>query len=116
MGDLVCINKPQEKDLIKISKEDETTPRSDRESEVPYSRAVVPTVDIYAAKVLFDLMQKMVEDTVDRRISLLEKQIGERDKEIMRAIRKIQARMVMEKSKAPQTWWQRLFNRKNDKH
>lgn len=111
MGDLVCINKPNETDLIKVTVEHESASSSNRESDAPYARAVVPTMDIYAARVLFNLTQKMVEDAVDRRVSLLEKHIAERDKEIMRTIRKVQARLVVQQNKVQLPWWRKLFNR-----
>lgn len=111
MGDLVCMNKLNETDLIKVTVVHEPASNSNRESEVPYSRAVVPTIDVYAARVLFTLTQKMVEDAVDRRVSLLEKNIEGRDKEIMRTIRKMQARMVVQQNKVQLPWWRRLFYR-----
>lgn len=111
MGDLVCMNKRDETDLIKDTADHDTVSDSNRETGGPYSQAVVPTIDIYAAKVLFNLTQKMVETAVDRRVSLLEKSIEERDKEMMRTIRKMQARMVMQHNKVQLPWWRRLFNR-----
>lgn len=110
MGELVCINKSSEEDLLKESMERDIELDRDMEPEISEWRAVVPTIDIYRAKLLFNLTQKMVEDTVDRRVSLLEKQIEERDKEIMRAIRKIQSRTAI-KGTDRRPWWQRLFQR-----
>ncbi|MDD2443242.1 MAG: hypothetical protein PHS52_01915 [Desulfotomaculaceae bacterium] len=100
MVELVCIRKAKE------NLDDSTDP-------APFSRAVVPTIDIYTAKVIFDLTQRMVEDTVDKRVSLLEKKIEERDMEIMRSIRRIQSGMAIRNSREKTSWWQRLFNRRN---
>ncbi|OPY57017.1 MAG: hypothetical protein A4E55_01876 [Pelotomaculum sp. PtaU1.Bin035] len=83
---------------------------TDQNTDASYSQAIVPTIDIYTAKILFNLTQKMVEDAVDRRVSILEKHIKERDKELMRNIRKIQAQTVILKNKTQQPWWRRLFN------
>lgn len=113
MGDLVCMNKPKEveNDLIEVTATPETTSEGGQEAEAPASRAVVPTIDIYTARVLFNLTQKMVEETVDRRISLLEERIEDRDKEIMRTIRKMQARMIVHPGKIQVPWWRKLFQR-----
>ncbi len=99
MGDLVCINRPDDSDRVT-----ETEIK-----EISWSNAVVPTIDIYSAKVLLTLTQRMVEETVDRRVSQLEKNIKDRDQEIMRAIRKMQARMVIHQGKVQLPWWRRLF-------
>jgi len=96
MGELVHLN--------------ETISNSDQDSEVHYSQAIVPTIDIYTARFLFNVTQKMVEDAVDRRVSILERNIEARDQEIMRAIRKIQARMVTQQNKVKLPWWRRLFS------
>lgn len=82
------------------------------ESDTHYSQAVVPTIDIYTAKVIFNLTQKMVEDTVDRRVSALEKKIEHRDHEVMRMIRRIQAQVVMQQNKHSLPWWKKLFKHK----
>ncbi len=111
MGNLVRINKPDAKDLEVNGTENLTVPESGPEPEVHEPNALVPTIDIYKAKVLFNLTQKIVEDTVDRRVSLLEKRIKERDKEIMQSIRRIQSRMVMQNQTRQQPWWLRLFQR-----
>jgi len=79
--------------------------------EIP-SKAVVPTIDIYSASVFLKISQKMFEDTLDKRISLLEKKLGERDREIMRAMRRIQARMLLQQHKVHIPWWQKLFKKK----
>lgn len=114
MGDIVCIDKRNEAYLAKAGTEPGVQTEAGREPEEPCSQAIVPTIDIYTARVIYNLTQKMVEEVVDRRVSLLEKRIEERDKEVMRTIRKIQARMVMEQNKIQQPWWRRLFSRKND--
>ncbi|MCL6635276.1 MAG: hypothetical protein K6T29_05845 [Peptococcaceae bacterium] len=111
MGDIVAIDKSKETRAVKGA-EEKTVSGGGRDTEPPYARAVVPTIDIYAARVLYNLTQRMVEDVVDRRISLLEKQIEERDKEVMRTIRRIQAKMVMEQNKVQLPWWRRLFSRR----
>ncbi|BAF58736.1 MAG: hypothetical protein HPY89_09620 [Pelotomaculum sp.] len=111
MGELVCISKPCEKDLPGEAVVPEAALDDGGEPEEPASRAVIPTIDIYTAKVLFDITQKMVENAVDRRVSLLEKRIEDRDREIMRTIRKIQARMATQENKAKASWWQRLLGR-----
>lgn len=104
MGNLVCISRPDDSDRVTETEIE----------EISRSTAVVPTIDLYSAKVLLTLTQRMVEETVDRRVSLLEKKIEERDQEITRAIRKIQARMVMRQAKMRQPWWRRLFGQKKD--
>lgn len=76
-------------------------------------RAVVPTIDIYSASVFIKISQKMFEDTLDSRISLLEKKLSDRDREIMRSIRRIQSRMLLQQSKVRVPWWQKLFKKKN---
>lgn len=101
-------------DLVHIPKTDEISLNNEpAEAETPLSRAVVPTVDIYTARVFFNITRKIVEETVDRRVSLLEKNIKERDREIMRTMRKMQARLVMQQNKAAQPWWRKLFKRGN---
>lgn len=99
MGDLVCINKPDDSDRVKEAEIAET----------PCTNAVVPTIDIYSAKFLLTLTQRMVEEAVDRRVSLLEKNIEDRDQEIMRTIRKMQAKLVIRQGKVQLPWWRRLF-------
>ncbi|MCG9966683.1 hypothetical protein L9W92_01255 [Pelotomaculum terephthalicicum JT] len=80
--------------------------------EGPYSQAVVPTIDVYTAKVLFSLTQKMIEDTVDKRVSALEKNIERRDQEVMRTIRRIQAQVIVQQNKSPLPWWKKIFKNK----
>ncbi len=105
MVELVFIRKARENlDNIEENIPDSTEP-------APLSRAIVPTIDIYTARALFNLTQKIVEDTVDKRVSLLEKKIEERDVEIMRSIRRIQSRMAIRQGREKLSWWQRLFNR-----
>lgn len=99
MGDLV----------LKIVKQ-ETTPDDTQAQENLSTQAIVPTIDIYTAKFLFNITQKMVEDAVDRRVSILEKNIEGRDQEVMRIIRKIQARVMMQQNKPKLPWWRRLFS------
>jgi len=103
-------------ELIYARKQDENGLTGDNHSrEGHYSQAVVPTIDVYAAKVLFGLTQKMIEDTVDRRVSALEKNIERRDLEVMRTIRRIQAQVVIQqqnKPKSPLTWWKKLFKKR----
>jgi hypothetical protein len=99
MGDLVCINRPDDSDRVTEAEI----------SEVSRTNAVVPTIDIYSAKVLLTLTQRMVEEAVDQRVSILEKNLEERDREIMRAIRKMQAKMVIRQGKVQLPWWRRLF-------
>jgi len=99
MGDLVCINRLDDSDRVTEAEM----------AEIPWTKAVVPTIDIYSAKVLLTLTQRMVEETVDRRVSLLEKHIEDRDQEIMRAIRKMQAKLVIRQGKVQLPWWRRLF-------
>lgn len=112
MGNLVRINKPEVKDPAEDFTGNRTAPESGPEPVLPEQTALVPTIDLYKAKVLFNLTQKMVEDTVDRRVSLLEKRIKERDKEIMQSIRRIQSRIVMQNKTSKQPWWLRLFQRR----
>lgn len=78
------------------------------------SRALIPTVDIYTAKIFFNFTQKIVEEAVDRRVSRLEEKIKDRDKEIMRSIRKLQAGLVMQQQNkiAALPWWRKLFSRR----
>jgi hypothetical protein len=102
MGDLVCLNRPDDSDRVAETEI----------AEVSWTNAVVPTIDIYSAKVLLTLTQRMVEETVDRRVSLLEKKIEDRDQEIMRAIRKMQAKMVIQQGRGQLPWWRRLFGTK----
>jgi len=97
-------------ELVHVKKLNEPTPDNGQDSGVHYSQAVVPTIDIYTARFLFNVTQKMVEDAVDRRISILERNIEARDQEIMRTIRKIQARMITQQNKAKPPWWRRLFS------
>lgn len=105
MVELVCVRKIEEN--LDDVEENITGIRE----PAPSSRAVVPTIDIYTARVIFDLTQRMVEDTVDKRVSLLEKKIEERDMEIMRSIRRIQSGIAIRHSREKTSWWQRLFNR-----
>jgi hypothetical protein len=105
MGDLVCINRMDDSDRVTEAEI----------AEIPCTNAIVPTIDIYSAKVLLTLTQKMVEETVDHRVSLLEKKIENRDQEIMRAIRKMQARMVLRQGNVQLPWWRRLFGQKQTK-
>ncbi|MDD3652645.1 MAG: hypothetical protein PHO01_00430 [Desulfotomaculaceae bacterium] len=104
MGDLV----------LKIVKQ-ETTPDDTQAQENLSTQAIVPTIDIYTAKFLFNITQKMVEEAVDRRVSILEKNIELRDQEIMRIMRRIQARMIMQQNKPKEPWWRKLFARTSDK-
>jgi hypothetical protein len=99
MGDLVCLNRPDDTDRVAETEI----------AEISCTNAVVPTIDIYSAKFFLTLTQKMVEETVDRRVSLLEKNIEVRDQEIMRAIRKMQAKMVIRQGRLQLPWWRRLF-------
>lgn len=87
----------------------ETTSDDDQPQENLSTQSIVPTMDIYTARFLFNITQKMVEDTVDRRISLMEKNIEARDQEVMRIIRKIQARLIMQQNKTKLPWWRRFF-------
>lgn len=102
MGDLVCLNRPDDSDRVT---ETEITEKS-------WNNAVVPTIDIYSARVLLTLTQRMVEEAVDRRVSLLEQNIEARDQEIMRAIRKMQARLVIRQGQVKLPWWRRLLGLK----
>ncbi|MDD4239653.1 MAG: hypothetical protein PHT62_14055 [Desulfotomaculaceae bacterium] len=104
MGDLVCINRPDDSDRVTEAEI----------SEISWTNAIVPTIDIYSAKVLLSLTQMMVEEAVDRRVSLLEKKIEDRDQEIMRAIRKMQAKLVIRQGKVQLPWWRRLFGVKQN--
>lgn len=102
-------------DLIYARKQDENGWTGDNNGwEGPYSQAIVPTIDVYTAKVLFSLTQKMIEDTVDKRVSALEKNIERRDQEVMRMIRRIQAQVVIQQNKPKSLlpWWRKLFNTK----
>lgn len=111
MGDLVRINKPGEKDTANNLTEQVIISNADRQPEETRSKAVVPTIDIYSARVFLKISQKMFEDTLDSRISLLEKRIGERDREIMRSIRRIQSRMLLQQNKVQLPWWRKLFKK-----
>lgn len=102
MGELVCINRLGDSNRVM---EEEIT-------GIPVTKAVVPTVDIYSAKILLTLTQRMIEEAVDRRVTLLEEKIEARDQEIMRAIRKMQAKMVIRQGKEQLPWWRRLFGMK----
>jgi hypothetical protein len=102
MGDLLYAKKPDENDLT----------NGEQDWYGPYSRAIVPTIDIYTAKTLFSLTQKMVEDTVDRRVSALEKNIEKRDQEVTPIIRNIQAQGVVQQNKSKLPWWRKLFKNK----
>jgi len=102
MRELLSTQKPDEKDLTNVK----------QDWYGPYPHAIVPTIDVYTAKVLFSLTKKMVEDTVDRRVSALEKNIENRDREIMRTIRKIQAQVVVQQNKTKLPWWRKLFKNK----
>ncbi len=110
MGEIVRITKANGNSLQEDPMEQAVIP-DEIEPGVPCSQAVVPTVDIYTARILFDITQKMVEQTVDRRVSLLEKRIIERDKDIMRAIRKIQARTMLTEKQVKIPWWHKLFKK-----
>lgn len=114
MGEIVCIEKKNEAYAAEAAIEPEIQTGTGRGPEAPGSRAIVPTMDIYTARVIYNLTQRMVEEVVDRRVSLLEKRIEDRDREVMRTIRRMQARMVMEQNKVRQPWWRSLFARKND--
>ncbi len=99
-----------------LNKEEENNETA--EAETSYSRALVPTVDIYTARMFFNFTRNIVEETVDRRVSLLEEKIKDRDQEIMRSIRKLQARLAMQqqnKAAAALPWWRKLFNRAGEK-
>lgn len=85
-------------DLVSIAKNDADILNKEENNEAAgagasYSRALVPTVDIYTARLFFNFTRNIVEETVDRRVSLLEEKIKDRDQELMRAIRKLQARL-----------------------
>lgn len=111
MGDLVCINKANELDLTKAVAGGDNGTTGNLGQNAASTKAIVPTMDIYAARVFFNLTQRMVEAAVDRRVSLLERKIDERDQEIMRIIRKMQAKMAVQKNKIQLPWWQKLFYR-----
>lgn len=81
----------------------------EEEKYCSYTQAIVPTIDVYTAKVLFSMTQKMIEDTVDKRVSALEKNIEQRDREIMRMIRKVQAQVIVRQAKPSLPWWKKLF-------
>ncbi|MGI6492312.1 MAG: hypothetical protein GX949_04670 [Peptococcaceae bacterium] len=104
MGELVCINTTEQGDPL--AEQEQVA------AENNWSRALVPTIDIYSAKVLLALTQRMVEDTVDRRISQLEKKMADRDQEVMRAIRKIQGRLAVRQEKVRLPWWRRVLGLK----
>ncbi len=108
MVELVCIRKAEENqiDYIEENITESTEPG-------PVSGAIVPTIDIYTARVLFNLTQKIVEDTIDKRVSFLEEKIEERDMEIMRSIRRIQSRMAIRHGREKLSWWQKVFSRKS---
>jgi hypothetical protein len=99
MGDLLCIHR--QADSGRVTEEEIV--------EIPLTRAVVPTIDIYSAKFLLSLTQRMIEEAVDRRVTVLEKNIEARVQEIMRAIRKMQANMIIRQGKVQLPWWRRLF-------
>ncbi|HQD76492.1 MAG: hypothetical protein RJR37_11420 [Peptococcaceae bacterium MAG4] len=105
-------------DLVSIAKNDADILNKEENNEAAgagasYSRALVPTVDIYTARLFFNFTRNIVEETVDRRVSLLEEKIKDRDQELMRAIRKLQARLAMQQQNkaAALPWWRKLFNR-----
>ncbi|MCL6478152.1 MAG: hypothetical protein K6T65_07020 [Peptococcaceae bacterium] len=111
MIDLVCVDNPEEESKC-FAVESGLETESGRSAEEPgTTRAIVPTIDLYSARVLLTLTQKMVEDAVDRRVSQLEERIEQRDREIMRSIRKIQNRMLDQQKKAGLPWWRKLFQR-----
>ncbi len=111
MVELVFFNNQSQASSEKDIVNQDIAATSNLETEVPYRRAIVPTVDVYTARILFNFTQKIVEDTVDRRMSLLEKHLEERDKEIMRSIRRIQAQTAMRQSNIQKPWWRKLFKR-----
>lgn len=104
MGELVCIKGTEQADQL-VAQEREA-------AEYNGSRALVPTIDIYSAKVLLALTQRMIEDTVDRRMSQLEKRIADRDQELMRAIRKMQSRLAVRQEKVRLPWWRKVLGLK----
>lgn len=108
---IVSIERPGDEDLMKAENEPEFGLHDSRKPDEHCPQALVPTIDIYSARVLFSLTQKMVEDAVDRRVSLLEKRIDERDREVMRAIRKIQTRFLLHQDPVKLPWWRKLFQR-----
>lgn len=114
MIEMICVCGTEKNEEIKDL---EKQPGYDgsREPQSPHGQAVVPTIDLYSARVLFSLTQKMVEDALDRRVSLLEKRIEERDREVLRTVRKIQTRMMIQQSQVKLPWWRRLFKRENAK-
>lgn len=103
MGNLIHARKIKEKKVVD---------RSAREQEELHSQAIVPTIDVYTAKIFFGLTKKMVEDTVDKRITALEKNIESRDQEVMRTIRRIQAQVTVQQTQISLPWWKKIF-RKN---
>ncbi len=113
MGNLMPINMPGKKEKGNAPEGQALVSNVDMLSEEIPSKAVVPTIDIYSASVFLRISQKMFEDTLDSRISLLEKKLGERDRDIMRAMRRIQARMLLQQHKVHIPWWQKLFKKKN---
>ncbi len=112
MGKLMPINMPGEKETANDPARQALISNVDMLSEDIPSKAVVPTIDIYSASVFLRISKKMFEDTLDSRISHLEKKLGERDREIMRAMRRIQARMLLQQNKVRVPWWQKLFKKK----
>jgi len=112
VGNLMPINMPDEKETANAPAGQALISNVEILSEKIPSKAVVPTIDIYSASVFLKISQKMFEDTLNSRISLLEKKLGERDREIMRAMRRIQARMLLQQHKVHIPWWQKLFKKK----
>lgn len=114
MGDVVQINKAGNPvpTTIECSQAQENAPAAAFEPEVETCRAVVPTIDLYAAGVLLNFARLAVEEVFDRKLSQLEKKIAERDREVMQAIRRIQARLAAERKSSPK-WWQKLFGRRS---
>ncbi len=112
MGNMVPLNKPAGKKAVpETAGETLISNVNTVPEEVPLN-ALVPTIDIYAASVFLKISQKMFEDTLNSRISLLEKKLDERDREIMRAMRRIQARMLLQQHKVNIPWWRKLFKKK----
>ncbi|NLI13586.1 hypothetical protein [Pelotomaculum propionicicum] len=112
MGNMVPLNIPVEKKAVHDPAGEALVSNANTAPEEVSLKAVVPTIDIYAASVFLKISQKMFEDTLDSRISLLEKKLEERDREITRAMRRIQARMLLQQHKVHIPWWQKLFKKK----
>ena len=114
MGNAVQITKTgsPEPPAPECSQSGDSPPQKAFEPEVETYRAVVPTIDLYAAGVLLNFARLAVEEVFDRKLSQLEEKIAERDREVMQAIRRIQARLATEK-KVSTKWWQKLFGRRS---